>query len=76
MVALPSVPRALRGKQGLVIVDEAAFHGELAEVIKSALALLMWGGQVVIVSTHNGVANPFNLLLDDVSAAADARASR
>ena len=66
VVALPSVPRALRGKQGLVIVDEAAFHGELAEVIKSALALLMWGGQVVIVSTHDGVANPFNLLLDDV----------
>ena len=66
VVALPSVPRALRGKQGLVIVDEAAFHGELTEVIKSALALLMWGGQVVIVSTHNGVANPFNLLLDDV----------
>lgn len=68
VVALPSVPRALRGKQGLVIVDEAAFHGELAEVIKSALALLMWGGQVVIVSTHYGVANPFNLLLDDVRA--------
>lgn len=66
VVALPSVPRALRGKQGLVIVDEAAFHGELSEVIKSALALLMWGGQVVIVSTHDGVANPFNLLLDDV----------
>ncbi len=66
IVALPSVPRALRGKQGIVIVDEAAFHGELAEVIKSALALLMWGGQVVIVSTHDGVANPFNLLLDDV----------
>jgi phage FluMu gp28-like protein len=66
IVALPSVPRALRGKQGLVIIDEAAFHGELAEVIKSALALLMWGGQVVIVSTHDGGANPFNLLLDDV----------
>lgn len=66
VVGLPSVPRALRGKQGLVIVDEAAFHGQLAEVLKSALALLMWGGQVVVVSTHDGVANPFNELLDDI----------
>ncbi|MEW5687222.1 MAG: terminase family protein [Pseudomonadota bacterium] len=68
IVALPSVPRALRGKQGLVIIDEAAFHKDLAEVLKAAIALLMWGGQVVVVSTHDGVANPFNLLLDDVRA--------
>ncbi len=66
VVALPSVPRALRGKQGLVIIDEAAFHKDLAEVLKAAIALLMWGGQVVVVSTHDGVANPFNLMLDDV----------
>lgn len=66
IVALPSVPRALRGKQGLVIIDEAAFHKDLVEVIKAALALLMWGGQVVVVSTHDGASNPFNLLLDDV----------
>ena len=68
IVALPSVPRALRGKQGLVIIDEAAFHKDLAEVLKAAMALLMWGGQVVVVSTHDGVANPFNLLLDDIRA--------
>lgn len=68
IVALPSVPRALRGKQGLVIIDEAAFHSALAEVLKAALALLVWGGQVVVVSTHDGVANPFNLLLDDIRA--------
>lgn len=66
IVALPSVPRALRGKQGLVIIDEAAFHKSLDQVIKSALALLMWGGQVVIVSTHDGIDNPFNLLLDEI----------
>lgn len=68
IVALPSVPRALRGKQGLVIIDEAAFHTKLTEVLKAAIALLMWGGQVVVVSTHNGVSNPFNLLLDDIRA--------
>lgn len=68
IVALPAVPRALRGKQGLVIVDEAAFIKDLAEVLKAALALLMWGGQVVIVSTHDGESNPFNMLLGDVRA--------
>lgn len=68
IVALPSVARALRGKQGLVIIDEAAFHKDLLEVLKAALALLMWGGQVVVVSTHDGAMNPFNLLLDDIRA--------
>ena len=66
IVALPSVARALRGMQGIVIIDEAAFHKDLAEVLKAAMALLIWGGRVVVVSTHDGVANPFNLLLDDI----------
>lgn len=68
VVALPSVARVLRGKQGLVIIDEAAFHKNLEEVIKAALALLIWGGKVVIVSTHDGVDNPFNLLIDEIKA--------
>lgn len=66
IVALPSVPRALRGRQGLVIVDEAAFVTDLKEVLKAALALLMWGGRVIVVSTHNGVDNPFNQLVEEV----------
>ena len=66
VVALPSVPRALRGKQGLVILDEAAFMDDLAEVLKAALALLIWGGKVVVVSTHDGETNPFNTLVNDV----------
>lgn len=68
ILTLPSVPRALRGMQGLVIIDEAAFHDDLAEVLKAALALLMWGGKVVIISTHNGDTNPFNVLVQDVRA--------
>jgi phage FluMu gp28-like protein len=67
-VALPSVARALRGKQGLVILDEAAFMDDLAEVLKAALALLIWGGKVIIVSTHNGDTNPFNVLVQDIRA--------
>ena len=68
IVALSSMPRAFRGKQGAVILDEAAFHGQLEEKIKAALALLMWGGQVIIISTHDGVANPFNQLIDKIHA--------
>lgn len=68
IIALPSVPRALRGRQGDVLIDEAAFHQNLAEVLKAALALLMWGGTVAIVSTHDGVANPFNQLIDEINA--------
>lgn len=68
VVALPSVPRALRGKQGLVIIDEAAFVDDLEEVLKAAMALLMWGGKVVVISTHNGDTNPFNILVTDIRA--------
>ncbi len=68
ITALPSVPRALRGKQGIVIIDEAAFHKNVNEVIKSAMALLIWGGQVVVISTHDGVSNPFNVLIDKIRA--------
>ena len=64
VMALPSVPRALRGKQGLVILDEAAFMDNLEEMLKAASAHLMWGGRVVVVSTHNGEANPFNELIN------------
>lgn len=66
VIALPSVPRALRGKQGLVILDEAAFMDDLAEVLKAAMALLIWGGKVVVCSTHNGDTNPFNQLVTDI----------
>jgi phage FluMu gp28-like protein len=68
ITALPSVPRALRGKQGIVIIDEAAFHKDVAEVLKAAMALLIWGGQVVVVSTHDGASNPFNVLLGEIAA--------
>lgn len=68
ITALPSVPRALRGKQGIVIIDEAAFHKNVDEVIKAAMALLIWGGQVVVISTHDGASNPFNKLITEIDA--------
>ncbi|MEE3411703.1 MAG: hypothetical protein VZQ99_09510 [Treponema sp.] len=63
---LPSVPRSLRSKQGHVVIDEAAFVDDLPELLKAAMALLMWGGSVSILSTHNGDDNPFNLLIQQI----------
>lgn len=68
IVALPSSPRSLRGMQGFVIIDEAAFHDDLDELIKAAIALLMWGGKILILSTHNGVDNPYNILIEEIRA--------
>ncbi|MGV6839994.1 MAG: hypothetical protein ACWA40_07340 [Planktomarina sp.] len=68
IVALTSKPRSLRGRQGYVIFDEAAFHDELGELLKAAMALLMWGGKVLVISTHDGVDNPFNELIQDIRA--------
>lgn len=68
ITALSSTPRNLRGKQGVVIIDEAAFHTDLAGLIKAAMALLIWGGKVRIISTHNGDDNPFNTLVSDIRA--------
>lgn len=68
ITALSSRPTGLRGKQGRVIIDEAAFHDELGELIKSAVAVIMWGGRVDILSTHNGVDSKFNKIVEGVRA--------
>ena len=68
IAALPSTPRAVRGKQGIFIIDEAAFHDDLEGLIKAVLAALMWGGSVIIISTHDGDENYFNTLINDIRA--------
>jgi phage FluMu gp28-like protein len=68
IVALSSRPANLRGKQGVVVIDEAAFHDKLDELLKAALALLIWGGKVRIISTHDGDQNPFNELIQEIRA--------
>ena len=68
IVALSSRPANLRGKQGVVVIDEAAFHDKLEELLKAALALLIWGGRVRVISTQNGEANPFNELVKEIRA--------
>ena len=68
IVALSSRPANLRGKQGVVVIDEAAFHDKLDQLLKAALALLIWGGKVRVLSTHNGDQNPFNELIQEIRA--------
>ncbi|MBI2801258.1 MAG: hypothetical protein HYX63_13435 [Gammaproteobacteria bacterium] len=68
ITALSSRPSNLRGKQGVVVIDEAAFHNDLPELLKAAMALLIWGGKVRIISTHDGETNPFNELVTDCRA--------
>jgi len=68
ITALSSRPTNLRGKQGRVVIDEAAFHDDLPGLLKAAMALLMWGGQVRVISTHFGDSNEFNSVIQDIRA--------
>ncbi len=65
IVALSSNPANIRGLQGIVNIDEAAFHKDVQGVIDSAVALLIWGGKIRIISTHNTDKSPFNQLIKD-----------
>lgn len=68
IVGLSSAPRTLRGKQGAVMIDEAAFVDNLEQLLKAALAFLMWGGQVIVCSTHDGWENYFNDCIQEIHA--------
>lgn len=66
--ALSSRPENIRGLQGTVVIDEAAFHRDVRNVIDAVGALLIWGGKIRIISSHNGVTNPFNELIKEAEA--------
>ncbi|WP_084154868.1 hypothetical protein [Polycyclovorans algicola] len=68
VVALSSRPTNLRGKQGNIVIDEAAFHNDLGELLKAAMAMLLWGNKVRVISTHDGEANDFNELIEEIRA--------
>lgn len=65
---LSSNPSNLRSKQGRVRIDEAAFVEDLGELLKAALALTMWGGDVAVISTHDGEDSEFNQYIQDIRA--------
>lgn len=68
IVALSSRPANIRGLQGIVVIDEAAYHPNVQGVLDAATALLIWGGKIRVISTHNGKNNPFYTLIKDIQA--------
>lgn len=68
ITVLSSRPENIHGLQGRVRIDEAALHKDVARVLESATALLIWGGRICIWSSHRGKKNPFNQLVQDVKA--------
>ena len=68
IAALSSRPANIRGLQGIVVIDEAAFHPNVADVLDAVNALLIWGGKIRVISSHNGEDNPFNQLIKDSKA--------
>lgn len=65
--ALSSNPDAFRGRGGDVTLDEFAFHADKRALLKAAIAsALVWGHQLRIISTHNGVGNVFNQLIEEI----------
>jgi phage FluMu gp28-like protein len=69
--AFSSNPRNLRskGRPGdRLVIDEAAFVDDLGELLKAAMAMTMWGGEIHIISTHNGDDNAFAVLINDIRA--------
>ena len=66
--ALSSRPENIRGLQGIVVIDEAAFHADVRVVIRACNALIIWGGKIRIISTHNGAENAFAELIADAKA--------
>ncbi|ECT9547804.1 hypothetical protein CJG84_04830 [Salmonella enterica] len=68
IAALSSRPANIRGLQGVVIIDEAAFHADVQGVLDAATALLIWGGRIVVISSENGKNNPFHQFCKDIEA--------
>ena len=69
IVAMTSAPRGFRSRgrpRDRAVIDEAAFVDDLGEVLKAARAFRIWGGQVRIVSTHNGEHSEFARLCNAI----------
>lgn len=63
--ALSSNPANIRGLQGDVTIDEGAHQEDLEIMVTAVQPLLMWGSRIRIISTHNGIANYFNKLIEE-----------
>lgn len=65
-----SNPSNLRGgpEDRLAVIDEAAHVENFAEMLKAADAFRVWGGRVIVISTHNGADNEFAELVEAIKA--------
>lgn len=66
VVGVSSNPAAFRGRRGEVLIDEGAHHVRLEEILKAAFAVTRTGGEVAVISTHNGANNRFAKLCKEV----------
>ena len=67
--SLPGRARAFRSKGDpgeWACIDEYAFCEEQQPLLDAAMAMLMWGGKVWVISTHFGVENAFAAFVEEV----------
>lgn len=64
--ALSARPRSFRGRSGRAVLDEFAFQDQPAELVKAAGAFLIRGGDLRIISTHNGVDSVYNDYIKEI----------
>ena len=67
ITAVSSNPRAIRGKHGDVTLDESAHHDDERSMWAAAGAVKQWGGELAVMSTHNGMGTLFNRLCKDAA---------
>ena len=68
IIAMSSNPKNVRGSDGYLVVDEAAYHDDLEAFFTAGKAYAMWGGRLAFISTHNGASNAFNVAIEEARA--------
>lgn len=66
VTVLPAMPRKLRGKDGVFILDEADSFEDLEGAFVAAQAFRMWGGRIVVVSTMGDIEGEFCKLVQEI----------
>lgn len=65
ITALSSNPKALRSKEGKIVLDEFAHHDNPQKLWEAAKPCITWGYPLRILSTHNGTSALFNRFVED-----------
>jgi hypothetical protein len=67
ITALSSKPRNIRGRKGRLVFDEFAFHDDPEGLLKAAIALLIWGAKIDIISSVNSLCGYFEKLCHSIA---------